>query len=87
MPTPPNLKDPAQLAAYRAELRGYRVGFRRLAVGVTVLGALYLIARVQLRLDWPGWPGRAAVAIGIVLMLTAIVLRTRYHRARIAGLR
>jgi hypothetical protein len=87
MPVPPDLTDPAQRAAYRAELLAYRPWLRRSAVGLAVIGALYAIARVRLSLDWPAWPGRAAVVIGVALMLTAIALRSRYHRARMRGLR
>lgn len=85
--TAPDLKDPAALAAYRRELRGVLPVFRRIAVATAVLGGFYAIARVQLALDWPAWPGRVAVIAGLVMMAIAIVIRTRYHRARMRGLR
>jgi hypothetical protein len=47
MPPPPDLQNPQALAAYRQELRGVLLNFRRVAVGLAVTGSVYTIARVQ----------------------------------------
>ena len=50
---PPNLSDPAELAAYRAELREVARGLRYGGVGVTLIGAGVALARAKL---WPAIP-------------------------------
>ena len=42
---PPNLSDPAELAAYRRELRDVVRGLRLGSVGVTIFGAVIALLR------------------------------------------
>lgn len=82
---PPNLSDPAQLAAYRQELRGVVRGLRLGAVGVTILGAVISLLRATL---WPTIPmlvPLVLIALGVMLMITAIAFRTAYHARRMRG--
>ena len=85
VPPPPDLSDPAQLADYRRELRGVARGVRFGGVGVTVIGALAAAVRAFV---WPALPMLVPVvliALGVLLMLTAITLRTAYHLRRMKG--
>jgi hypothetical protein len=79
--TRPDLTDDAKVTAYRAELR--MVGRnQRLAGFALVVGgaiAVWAAGTVGPILHWAGY---AALALGWALMLTAIFLRTRYHRQR-----
>lgn len=79
---PPNLKDPAERAAYRRELRGVARGVRLAGVTLAVIGALLSLARARL---WPELPRGAVLAVillGLGTMAAGVVIRARYHRAR-----
>jgi len=74
----PDLSDPAQLAAYRRELR-------RLYRGWRWLGLAIVIAAVGVML----WGGEGfdrisliMLAVGWAILIGVIVMRTRYHRRR-----
>jgi hypothetical protein len=82
---PPNLKDPVELAAYRRELRGVASGVRWGGIGITLIGAMVAALRAW---AWPGIPVLIPVVVvawGMLLMLTAIALRTAYHTRRMRG--
>jgi len=82
---PPNLKDPGELAAYRRELRGVASGVRWGGIGITLIGAVVAALRAW---AWPVIPAlipMIIVAWGMLLMLTAIALRTAYHARRMRG--
>jgi hypothetical protein len=82
----PNLDDPAARAAYRQELRGLARVPRWLGLALVALGAGGLIyaqtrgiATGPLRpLSW------AALAVGWLNLIAAMIYRTRYHKARMA---
>jgi hypothetical protein len=82
----PNLGDPAARAAYRRELRGLVRAPRWIGLALVALGAGGLIyaqtrgiATGPLRpLSW------AAIAVGWLNLIAAILYRTRYHKARMA---
>lgn len=83
--SPPNLKDPLELAAYRRELRGVASGVRRGGIGITLIGAVMAALRAW---AWPAIPAlvpMVVVAWGMLLMLTAIALRMAYHARRMRG--
>jgi hypothetical protein len=79
----PDLADPAQRKAYKKELRGVAAGWR--FAGLALVGAA---APVLIYAQYRGLPEGAlriawmALGAGWVLVVAAIVLRTRYHRAR-----
>jgi hypothetical protein len=82
---PPNLSDPAELAAYRTELRRVVRGLRYGGVGVTLAGAGVALARAKL---WPAVPVLVPVvviALGVMLMITAMAFRAAYHARRMRG--
>jgi hypothetical protein len=82
---PPNLSDPAELAAYRTELRRVVRGLRYGSVGVMMVGAAVALARAK---TWPAIPVLVPVimiALGVMLMITAIAFRTAYHARRMRG--
>ncbi|MBN8815448.1 MAG: hypothetical protein J0J06_08385 [Sphingomonas sp.] len=82
---PPNLSDPAELAAYRRELRDVVRGLRLGSVGVTIFGAAIALLRAQV---WPAIPvlvPLVVIALGVMLMITAIAFRTAYHARRMRG--
>jgi heme/copper-type cytochrome/quinol oxidase subunit 2 len=82
---PPNLSDPAELAAYRKELREVVRGLRYGSVGVTLAGAAVALARAKV---WPAIPVLVPVvviALGVMLMITAMAFRAAYHARRMRG--
>jgi fatty acid desaturase len=82
---PPNLSDPAEFAAYRRESRQVVRGLRLGSVGVTIVGALIALLRATI---WPALPilvPMLAIALGVMLMITAIAFRTAYHARRMRG--
>lgn len=80
----PDLTDGAKVAAYRAELRAVGRNQRLAGFGLVLAGAIAVWAAGSAGAAGPmvQWVGYAALALGWVLMLAAIFLRTRYHRAR-----
>lgn len=82
----PNLDDPAAREAYKRELRRLAraprwIGFALVALGAG--GLIYAqtsgIAAGPLRpLSW------AAIAVGWLNLIAAMIYRTRYHKARMA---
>lgn len=82
---PPNLNDPAELAAYRQELRQVVRGLRYGSIGVTIVGAVIALLRAKV---WPGMPilvPLVVISLGVTLMITAIAFRTAYHARRMRG--
>ena len=82
---PPNLKDPVEFAAYSRELRGVASGVRWGGIGITLIGAVVAALRAW---AWPAIPAlipMIVVAWGMLLMFTAIALRTAYHARRMRG--
>ena len=78
----------SQVAAYRAELRTVGRNQRLAGFGLVVLGAILVWAATRAG-DQAGTiqlVGYGALAAGWALMLTAIFLRTRYHRRRLREL-
>ena len=82
----PNLDDPAARAPYKRELRGLVraprwIGFALVALGTS--GLIYAqmrgITTGPLRpISW------AAIAVGWLNLIAAMIYRTRYHKARMA---
>lgn len=84
--TSSNPHTDAQIAAYRTELRAVGRSQRLAGFGLVVLGAVLVWAATRAG-DLAGLVqmiGYGALAAGWALMLTAIFLRTRYHRRRMA---
>ena len=82
---PPNLNDPAERAAYRRELRGVARAGRWGGIGITLAGATIAAVRAW---AWPAMPALIPIVViawGVLLMLTAISLRTAYHARRMRG--
>jgi hypothetical protein len=85
--TRPDLTDDAKIAQYRAELRAVGRNQRLSGFALVVGGAVAVWAAASAGAAGPmvQWIGYAALALGWALMLTAIFLRTRYHRQRMRG--
>ena len=83
--TPPDLKDPVQRAAYRRELQGVAKPLRYSGVSFALLGALLAVVQRQWLPQMPTAIPLAAIALGVLNMLAAIVIRTRYHQQRMRG--
>lgn len=83
---PPDLNDAAQRAAYRRELRGVVRPLRYAALALFLVGsgAIYWHRYIADQPGYPAW-GVAMAALGLAGMITGIVIRTRYHRARLRG--
>ncbi|MFA6114290.1 MAG: hypothetical protein WC729_09855 [Sphingomonas sp.] len=80
--TKPDLNDPAQRAAYRRELQGVAKPLRYTGVAFALLGAVLAIIRSKWAPQMPSAIPLAALALGVLNMLAAIALRTRYHQQR-----
>jgi hypothetical protein len=85
MTTPPDLKDPAQLAAYRRELRGVGKPLRYTGIAFALLGVVLAVAQRTWVPQMPSAIPMAAVSLGVLNMLAAIAIRTRYHQQRMRG--
>jgi hypothetical protein len=75
-------------AAYRVELRRVAWPLRAAGFGLVLLGALGVLAPRWIP-TWPQSLGTISwmvLAAGWVLFITAIVMRTRYHRRRLMEL-
>lgn len=82
---PPDLKDPAQRAAYKQELRGVAVGLRRAGIGISLAGALLVLLHRRGMEAVPLWLGVGVLGIGVLVTIAAISTRTAYHRLRMRG--
>ena len=78
----------ARVATYRAELRTVGRTQRLAGLGLVLLGAIlvWLATRAGDLAGMVQLSGYGALAAGWALMLTAIFLRTRYHRRRLREL-
>ena len=83
--SPPDLKSPEGRRAYRRELRRYARGYRIFGLALVLAGALLLFGP---RFGWfaffamsdaYGW---SLLAVGWIVLVAIIVLRTRYHLRR-----
>lgn len=80
----PDLADPAQRRAYRAELMGVSRGLRLTGVALALLGSALILTNAYWTpipniVTWP------VIVAGFVLMGLGISARTRYHRQRMRG--
>lgn len=80
----PKLNDPEERAAYRRELRGVVPGVRMAGTLLAVLGAAAL-AGWKYEAGVPLWAATALLGAAAALMISGIVTRTRYHKARMRG--
>lgn len=82
----PNLEDPAARAAYRGELRRLARAPRWIGFILVALGAGGLIyAQTKGIVAGPLRPASwAALAVGWINLIAAMIYRTRYHKARMA---
>ena len=82
--TGPDLSNDEAYRAYRTELRAVGRTPRLIGFVLVVLGPVAVWSGVKAGAAGPAiqWAGYAGLAIGWALMLSAIVLRTRYHRRR-----
>ena len=82
---PPDLNDPAQLAAYRRELRIVARPVRYLGVLLAVTGAVLAALR---SLYWPHFPAVIPLFLIVVAALhlvAGVMIRMKYHQARMRG--
>lgn len=84
MPTPPRLNDPAERAAYQAELRQIARPIRTAALWLAIAGALLAAVRAKL------WPMPIAVPVAVLclaffLMVLGVTVRLKYHHRRMRG--
>ncbi len=79
---PPDLDDPAERAAYRAELRMVARPIRWMGVALAVAAMVLAILRAKL---WPQIPEIVVLfllGVAVLHMLAGIVVRMKYHQAR-----
>ncbi len=86
--TSSDIETAERVAAYRAELRTVGRTQRLAGFGLVLLGAIlvWLATRAGDLAGMVQLAGYGALAAGWALMLTAIFLRTRYHRRRLREL-
>lgn len=84
----PDLSTPEGRKSYRRELRGVAIPWRVIGLPMVTIGVIGLIwfGRGPQRLfDTTGGTVSVGIVIlGWVLLIVAIVIRTRYHKARLA---
>ncbi len=81
----PDLRDPAQRAAYRAELRMVARPIRWMGVALAVAGALLAALRARY---WPQLPmilPLFLLGVAVLHLLAGMVVRAKYHQARMRG--
>ena len=78
---PPDLKDPVQRAVYRQELSGIGRRMRRWGIGISLAGALLVLAWRR-GLTVPLWIGVGVLGIGLLVLIAALSTRAAYHRLR-----
>lgn len=81
---PPDLKDPAQRAAYHRELRGVALRLRRTGIGISLAGALLVLLHRK-GVTLPLWLGVGVLGVGVLVTIAAISTRAAYHRLRMRG--
>lgn len=84
----PDLSTDQAITAYKAEMRAVGRKQRFAGLACVVLGAVMVWSVGMAGAAGPAlqWTGYGLLAIGWVLMLAAIFMRTRYHRRRMAEL-
>ena len=85
MTAPPNLNDPAERAAYRRELQAVARPIRYTGISFALLGVALAIVQRQWLPDMPTIIPVATLAVGALNMVAGILIRTRYHQARMRG--
>lgn len=80
----PDLKDPAQRAAYARELAGVMPRLRLVGLLTAAAGALLVALARRGVVPLPIWAAALVLGIGMMLTLTAIATRARYHALRMA---
>jgi hypothetical protein len=82
----PNLDDPADLAAYRQELRRLMRVPRILGLLLVSIGTGMVIYARRAGIGGPLMPvGWALIGFGWLNLLLIVYYRSRYHRARMTG--
>ncbi len=82
---PPDLSDPAQLVAYRKELRGVARWSRYSGVGLAMIGAVLLVLRSRHVIAVHVLVPILIIVAAIVLMSVAILKRSVHHARRMRG--
>ena len=80
----PDLRDPAQRAAYHRELGGVALRMRRWGIAISLVGALLVLAYRQ-GVAVPLCVGAGVLGIGVLVLIAAISTRATYHRLRMRG--
>ena len=81
----PNLNDPAERAAYLAELRQVARGTRVSGIALAMVGCGLAVARAYWLPQMPAIVPLVAIVTALGLMLIGIVRRTRWHLGRMKG--
>lgn len=77
----PDLNDPMQRAAYHKELAGIGLRMRRWGIGLSLVGALLVLA-ARRGAAVPLWIGGGVLGIGVLVLIAALSTRATYHRLR-----
>ncbi len=88
MTSPPRLDTPEARRAYRNELLGVAAPLRRIGFALVLLGAsgwVWASRQEPLVLAATSRWFQGMLGVGWAFLLTAIGVRTRYHRRRMAG--
>lgn len=82
---PPDLTDPAQRAAYARELAGVARGIRRTGIALAAAGAVLMLLQQRALAAVPLWLAASVLGAGLMLTITALAARARYHALRMRG--
>lgn len=82
MTVPPDLNDPVQRATYQRELRMVARPVRWLGVAVAILAAVLAFVRARYVPQIPMVLPLFLLGVAALHMIAAIVVRMKYHQAR-----
>lgn len=78
----PDLKDPVQRAAYQRELRGVLPSVRYAGALLAMAGLAIVLLRHKHWIAVPLWLPAGMIGIALMLMITGLAARMRYHTRR-----
>jgi hypothetical protein len=78
----PDLNDPAERERYFAELRNIGRPIRRTGLALALIGAVLVLLHKRHVLDLPIWVGVIVLGAGVMLMISGLQVRSRYHQLR-----
>ena len=81
----PNLDDPVERAAYKLELSRIGTGIRRAGLAIALVGTVLVLLEKRGLFHVPMVVGATVIGAGVMLMISGLQARNRYHQLRMRG--